>query len=183
MCLSKQVFPQNTVSCFVLFSVFACSQCFLAYAFYQLIMNSLCHDILPATKRRVKEDFHASFALTASHWGLSALQFDETTLWNTCPADVQLIAKSTNRSTKNITLLAKPPKTFSQYLLQQSVRDTNSKGGGSSWFCCAHLNHEVIHRSVSNTHIGVSEGRWQVSVGSVWKSIEVSQQGGAYERT
>lgn len=128
-CVYPSRFFLKTVSCFLLFSVFAWSQCFLAYALYQLIMNSLCHSTLPATKRREKEDCFMLHLLWQHLTGACLLcSLTKTSLWNTCPADVQLIAKSTNRwSTRNITVLAKPLKTLSQCLLQQSVRTLTAK--------------------------------------------------------
>lgn len=117
MCLSKQVSPQNAVCCFLLFSIFAERQYIWVCASYQLIMNSLHRGVLPATEGREKGMFHAPFAVDNISLGLSALQ---TTLWNMCPADVQLIVRSANRwSTRSITPLAKPPKALSQHLLQQ----------------------------------------------------------------
>lgn len=79
-------------------------------------MNSLHHGVLPATEGREKQMFHAPFAADNISLGLSALQ---TTLWNMCPADVQLIVRSANRSTRNITPLAKPLKALSQHLPKQ----------------------------------------------------------------
>lgn len=95
---------------------------------------------LPPREGKRVDCFMLHLLLTTSHWG--CLLCSQTTLWNMCPADIKLTAKSTNRwSARNITLLAQPPKPLSQHLLQWVAGDTNSKGGGSSQFCCACLSH------------------------------------------
>lgn len=97
---------------------------------------------LPPRQGKREDCFTLHLLLTTSHWGCLLCSLAKTTLWNTCPADIQLTAKNPNRwSTRNIILLAQSPKPLSQHLLQQGAGDTNSKGGGSSRFCCAHLSH------------------------------------------
>lgn len=76
--------------------------------------HTTCH----RGKGKGKDCFMLHFAFDITSLGLSAVQVDKTTLWNTCPANVQLTVMDTNRwSTRHVAPSARPPKPLSQQLL------------------------------------------------------------------
>lgn len=139
---------------------------FWVCASYQLIMNSLHHGVLPATEGREKQMFHAPFAVDNISLGLSALQ---TTLWNTCPADIQLIV---SRLTDEQQEISRPWPSHSKPTPPPAAAgDTKSKGGGSSQLCWAHLGHGLICSIISDTNTGLSDTNIGLPEGSWWAQL------------